>query len=105
MGLYRLFYIANWIYRANTERGYRHHPLVYTCGCIQTFVYLNYFRQYCRAMAQKEHDEGETDDDEGGLIFEHQMVTRRKIAGAAIGPASTAPLITPPNVREEAGEV
>eukprot|EP00977_Amphora_coffeiformis_P001118 scaffold227_cov165-Amphora_coffeaeformis.AAC.31 len=35
MALYRFMYILNWIYRAHTERGYRHHWLVYFCGVAQ----------------------------------------------------------------------
>ena len=38
MGLYRLLYIANWIVRANTERQYKHHPLVYFGGGVQVLI-------------------------------------------------------------------
>ena len=34
-GIYRAFYILNWIYRANTEKHYRHHWVVYVCGYLQ----------------------------------------------------------------------
>lgn len=35
MGAYRALYILNWIYRANTEKNYRHHWVVYICGLLQ----------------------------------------------------------------------
>ena len=38
MGSYRFLYIINWIFRANTETHYRHHILVYVCGCAQVVV-------------------------------------------------------------------
>ena len=47
MGLYRVFYILNWIYRANYEYGYRHHWLVYFCGVLQTILYADFFYYAC----------------------------------------------------------
>jgi ER lumen protein retaining receptor len=47
MGLYRAFYILNWIYRANYERGYRHHWVVYCCGVLQTLLYTDFFYYAC----------------------------------------------------------
>ena len=38
MGLYRFLYIANWIFRANTEPHYKHHVLVYIAGAAQVLV-------------------------------------------------------------------
>ena len=43
MGLYRFFYILNWIYRANTERNYKHYWLVYICGALQVASYSDFF--------------------------------------------------------------
>jgi len=38
MGLYRFFYILNWIYRENTERRYKRNYLVYFCGALQAVI-------------------------------------------------------------------
>ena len=38
MGLYRFLYIINWIYRANAEKHFKHHPLVYLCGGAQLLI-------------------------------------------------------------------
>lgn len=43
MGLYRMFYILNWIYRAHTEPYYRHHYIVYICGVVQSLLYADFF--------------------------------------------------------------
>jgi ER lumen protein retaining receptor len=43
-GIHRGFYILNWIYRANTERNYRHHWVVFFCGCLQVLLYSQFFR-------------------------------------------------------------
>lgn len=43
MGLYRMLYILNWIYRAHTERHYRHHWVVYACGVVQSLLYTDFF--------------------------------------------------------------
>lgn len=48
LGLYRFLYIFNWIYRANTEKYYRHHWVVYICGVVQTLLYVDFFYQYSR---------------------------------------------------------
>ena len=48
MGAYRALYILNWIYRANTEKGYRHHWIVYICGVIQTLLYADFFYYYLK---------------------------------------------------------
>lgn len=47
MGLYRIFYILNWIYRAHTERNYRHHYQVYFCGVLQSVLYSDFFYYAC----------------------------------------------------------
>ncbi|CAN0428897.1 unnamed protein product [Ectocarpus sp. 12 AP-2014] len=40
MGAYRALYILNWVHRSYNEYGYRHHPLVYAAGIVQTGMYL-----------------------------------------------------------------
>ncbi|CAN0041987.1 unnamed protein product [Ectocarpus sp. 8 AP-2014] len=40
MGAYRALYILNWVHRSYNENGYRHHPLVYAAGVVQTGTYL-----------------------------------------------------------------
>lgn len=51
MGAYRFLYILNWIYRANYERGYQHHWVVYFCGVLQTLLYADFFYYYLKAKA------------------------------------------------------
>jgi ER lumen protein retaining receptor len=46
MGAYRFLYILNWIYRAHTEKNYRHHWVVYLCGVLQTLLYADFFYYY-----------------------------------------------------------
>jgi len=81
LGLYRALYIPNWIYRAHTERFYRHHYVVYMCGVIQTLLYADFFYQYLkissricgRQRASDGEDDGvnvDDDDDDSRLIFE-----------------------------------
>jgi ER lumen protein retaining receptor len=48
MGAYRALYILNWIYRANTEKNYRHHWVVYICGVVQTLLYADFFYYYIK---------------------------------------------------------
>jgi ER lumen protein retaining receptor len=48
MGAYRGLYILNWIYRANTEKNYRHHWVVYVCGVLQTLLYADFFYYYVK---------------------------------------------------------
>ena len=47
MGLYRIFYIMNWIYRAHYEPHYRHHYVVYVCGVVQSVLYADFFYYAC----------------------------------------------------------
>lgn len=42
-GIYRLLYIANWIYRSNHELNYRHHFVVYIAGVVQVVTYTDFF--------------------------------------------------------------
>lgn len=43
MGVYRFFYILNWIYRAYTEKNYNHHWLLSICGVLQVAIYTDFF--------------------------------------------------------------
>ncbi|KAL7576602.1 hypothetical protein ACA910_005543 [Epithemia clementina (nom. ined.)] len=52
MGAYRALYIVNWIYRANTEKGYKHHWVVYFCGVLQTLLYADFFYYYVKAKSK-----------------------------------------------------
>ena len=42
-GVYRLFYIANWIYRSIQQIRFRHHFLVYAAGVVQVVTYADFF--------------------------------------------------------------
>lgn len=42
-GIYRVLYVVNWVYRAHVEYNYRHHYVVYFCGCLQVFFYSQFF--------------------------------------------------------------
>jgi ER lumen protein retaining receptor len=81
LGLYRLLYIVNWIHRAHTERNFRHHPLVYVCGVVQTLLYADFFYQYSKALhccRQREaRRDGDDDDDTTSLLFEISQQPRR----------------------------
>lgn len=52
MGAYRALYILNWIYRAYTEKYYRHHYVVYFCGIVQTLLYADFFYYYVISKAK-----------------------------------------------------
>mmetsp|Transcript_4837 Transcript_4837/g.6268 ORF Transcript_4837/g.6268 Transcript_4837/m.6268 type:complete len:228 (-) Transcript_4837:908-1591(-) len=52
MGAYRALYIVNWVYRANTEKGYQHHWVVYFCGVLQTLLYADFFYYYVKAKSK-----------------------------------------------------
>ena len=47
-GLYRLFYIFNWIFRSLKEAHYRHHVLVYAAGGLQVLFYSDFFLYHIR---------------------------------------------------------
>jgi len=78
MGLYRLLYIVNWIHRAYTERGYRHHLLVYFAGVVQVLMYSDFVLwhiQYFTAWATAESVEPSyqllEDEPENELLVDH----------------------------------
>jgi hypothetical protein len=77
LGLYRFFYGLNWMVRAKTERFYRHHPLAYFCGVLQTLLYVDFYWQYCRisrlSRCCKDRRTADEDDEETeGLILESE---------------------------------
>jgi ER lumen protein retaining receptor len=43
LGLYRALYILNWVYRSYHETYYKHNWVVYSCGILQTCLYLDFF--------------------------------------------------------------
>jgi ER lumen protein retaining receptor len=43
LGIYRVLYVVNWVYRAHSDFGYQHHYVVYFCGCLQVFFYSQFF--------------------------------------------------------------
>ena len=52
LGLYRLFYLFNWIYRYATEDNYMQ-IIVWVSGIVQTALYLDFFYNYI--SAKREH--------------------------------------------------
>merc|ERR1712224_859460 len=115
LGLYRFLYILNWVYRSRTEKNYRHHYLVYVCGCVQTLMYADFFYQYLRISAvakrccpwgNRNHREDENgdnyhddddDDDDTALIFEvHNMGDNNNALSGPGGAVSAEPLLASP---------
>jgi ER lumen protein retaining receptor len=54
LGAYRALYIVNWVYRAYTELYYKHNWVVYSCGVIQTVLYLDFFYYYLKSKSKGE---------------------------------------------------
>ena len=52
LGLYRLFYMLNWIYRYMTEDDYMQ-PIVWISGIVQTALYLDFFYNYINAKKDR----------------------------------------------------
>ena len=81
LGSYRALYIVNWIYRSYTERGYYHHWVVYTCGVVQTLLYVDFFYQYiqmrCGCCGNRNRSDDE--DDDTRLLFEQELSESRTI--------------------------
>lgn len=46
LGAYRALYILNWVYRAHYEPMYTHNWIVYVCGAVQVYLYLDFFCCY-----------------------------------------------------------
>ena len=51
LGLYRLMYIFNWIWRSGHEAGYHGSYLAYFCGFVQTLLYGDFFYYFSKAKA------------------------------------------------------
>lgn len=52
LGLYRLFYMLNWIYRYATEENYMQ-LIVWISGIVQTALYLDFFYTYINAKKER----------------------------------------------------
>ena len=52
LGLYRLFYILNWIYRYYTETNYMQ-MIVWISGTVQTALYLDFFYTYTKSKTER----------------------------------------------------
>jgi len=52
LGLYRLFYIGNWVHRYFTEPDY-FEPIVWVSGVVQSLIYLDFFYNYVTAKGKK----------------------------------------------------
>ena len=52
LGLYRLFYLFNWIYRYATEDNYMQ-IIVWVSGIVQTALYLDFFYNYINAKRER----------------------------------------------------
>jgi len=52
LGLYRLFYLLNWVYRYNTEEHYMQ-LIVWISGIVQTALYLDFFYTYVKAKQER----------------------------------------------------
>jgi len=48
LGLYRMFYLFNWVYRYATEESYMQ-VIVWVSGIVQTALYLDFFYNYINA--------------------------------------------------------
>ena len=104
LGMYRLFYIFNWIYRSRTEKNYRHHIVVYVCGVVQTLLYADFFYQYCKIC--REEDGIVDDDNDTGLIFEAsnlEQTARSRPTSTALA-ALEEPLVSTDGQTSEEGE-
>merc|ERR1719359_1138617 len=52
LGLYRLFYICNWVFRKYTEPLYWN-PVVWTCGTIQTILVSDFMYYFFKSVMNK----------------------------------------------------
>ena len=50
MGMYRAFYLLNWVWRYMTQEGYSDW-IVWVAGIIQTVLYLDFFYYYILVIA------------------------------------------------------
>ncbi len=47
MGMYRAFYLLNWVWRYTTQEGYSDW-IVWVAGIVQTILYLDFFYYYIK---------------------------------------------------------
>ena len=52
LGMYRLFYLFNWVYRYATEEHYMQ-VIVWVSGIVQTALYLDFFYNYINAKRER----------------------------------------------------
>jgi len=52
LGMYRLFYLFNWVYRYATEDNYMQ-PIVWVSGIVQTALYIDFFYTYANAKRER----------------------------------------------------
>lgn len=89
-GLYRFFYIINWVYRSYYEPGYRHNFIVYACGVLQTVLYIEFFYYWVKSKKERRElrygQEGDTE------YYDYDVSELRNVENAA-------PLIDSGNLR------
>jgi len=116
MGVYRFLYIINWVFRAHYEPGYRHHYVVYACGCLQVALYMDFFYYWFTSKIQgRELRYGEDGDEEydcdvnelrdydnsTALIDGADLRLRSKPASTGVAEGTERPKPNPPGVDEE----
>lgn len=116
MGVYRFLYIINWVYRAYYEPWYRHHYVVYACGCLQVALYMDFFYYWFTSKIQgRELRYGEDGDEEydcdvnelrdydnsTALIDGADLRLRSKPASTGVAEGTERPKPNPPGVDEE----
>ena len=50
LGMYRLFYVLNWIRKAIVK--HKTMKVVWATGCLQTIIYIDFLYYYCRSMVK-----------------------------------------------------
>ena len=74
LGIYRVFFILSWIYRAHTEFGYKHHFFVYICGCVQVLLYSQFFYKFLNFTLCPRNDSEQAADLESPLLGDEEAV-------------------------------
>ena len=72
LGIYRVFYILNWIYRAHTEKLFKHHFFVYICGCVQVLLYSQFFYQFLNLTVCPRTDSDQAADLQSPLLGDEE---------------------------------
>eukprot|EP00477_Mikrocytos_mackini_P000745 GAHX01000797.1.p1 GENE.GAHX01000797.1~~GAHX01000797.1.p1 ORF type:complete len:221 (+),score=14.65 GAHX01000797.1:30-692(+) len=49
LGVYRVFYILNWIYKGIKNGSHYYEPLVWACGTVQSLFYIDFIYYYSRS--------------------------------------------------------